>query len=128
MIDHIGLIVSDVERSKTFYSQALKPLGIGLVKTVSPAESLAHTRYLFGEGKKPFLALSEGEHQSGPMHLAFEAMSHEAVDDFFAAAMAGGARDNGQPGPRPSYGPDYYGAFVIDPDGHNLEAACRKPH
>ncbi|MBI1360215.1 MAG: VOC family protein [Alphaproteobacteria bacterium] len=127
MLDHIGFVVSDVERSRAFYDQALKPLGVKMIASVSPTETTAHTHYGYGEAKKPWFWISEGEQQSGPVHVAFTAASRADVDAFYAAAMAAGGRDNGGPGVRAHYHPNYYGAFVIDPDGHNVEAVCHAP-
>lgn len=127
MLDHIGFVVSDVERSRTFYDQALKPLGVKMIASVSPAETTAHAHYGYGEARKPWFWIGEGEKQSGPAHVAFAASSRADVDAFYAAAIAAGGQDNGPPGIRAHYHPDYYGAFVIDPDGHNVEAVCHLP-
>lgn len=127
MIDHTGLNVSNPERSRAFYDAALAPLGYKLVMQV-PTE---FTGGLFvagyGEPDKPDFWVSEGEPQKPHIHIAFRASSREVVDAFYAAAIAAGGRDNGAPGPRPHYHPNYYGAFVLDPDGHNIEAVCHTP-
>jgi len=120
MIDHLGLKTRDYAKSKAFYTQALAPLGYALLKEYG-AEACG-----FGIGQKPDFWLSPGE-PSGAVHLAIVAKDRAAVDAFYAAALAAGAKDNGAPGPRPQYHPGYYGAFVIDPDGHNLEAVCHRP-
>ena len=115
MIDHIGLSVSDAARSRAFYEKALAPLGIDLVTEVEGWSG-------FGKNGKPeFWFGADGDpHQ--PMHIAFAADSRGQVDAFHAAAIAAGGRDNGKPGIREIYHPNYYGAFVLDPDGHNIEA------
>jgi catechol 2,3-dioxygenase-like lactoylglutathione lyase family enzyme len=115
MIDHIGFAVSNMERSKTFYVDALKPLGIGVVMEVTAEQTGADAHAGFGKDNK------------GGTHLAFTAPTRADVDSFYRAALAAGGRDNGAPGLRPHYHPDYYGAFVFDPDGNNIEAACRRP-
>ncbi|MEJ2454047.1 MAG: VOC family protein [Candidatus Thiodiazotropha sp.] len=120
VIDHLGIVVSDQERSKAFYSQCLAPLGIALVKEV---EGWAG----FGRGGKPEFWFGAGGDAHKPMHIAFAAETREQVDRFYQAALAAGATDNGPPGIRAIYHPNYYGAFVFDPDGHNIEAVCHKP-
>ncbi|MFT3664973.1 VOC family protein [Piscinibacter sp.] len=120
MFDHLGLGVSDLPRSKAFFLQALAPLQAAVVM---------EGPYGVGIGRKgkPSLWLSQAQAPSAPVHIAFVADSRAEVDAFHAAALAAGGRDNGAPGLRPHYHPDYYGAFVIDPDGHNVEAVCHKP-
>ena len=81
----------------------------------------------FGAGQKPFFWIGDGESPSGPLHVAFTAGSRAAVDAFYAAALRAGGKDNGPPGLRPHYHANYYGAFVLDPDGHNIEAVCHAP-
>lgn len=120
IIDHIGLAVGDYERSKAFYSKALAPLGIGLVMEVAGWAG-------FGRAGKPELWFGPAKRKHEPLHIAFAAESREAVRAFYAAAMTAGAKDNGPPGVRTIYHPDYYGAYVLDPDGHNIEAVCHKP-
>jgi len=123
MIDHIGLKTRDYEKAKAFYTQALAPLGYTLLREFgSGAEGVAG----FGMEGKPDFWISAGE-QGSPVHLAIAAKDRAAVDAFHRAALAAGARDNGAPGPRPQYHRGYYGAFVIDPEGHNLEAVCHNP-
>ena len=127
MIDHIGISVRNHAQSKRFYSDALAPLNIGVVMEVSKAESGASSDYTgFGTGPKPFFWIGEAA-VAGTMHLCFTAETRAQVDAFYAAAVKAGARDNGKPGIRPHYHPNYYGAFVIDPNGLNLEAVCHKP-
>lgn len=120
IIDHIGFVISDLARSKNFYSSCLAPLGIELVAEVEGWVG-------FGRNDKPDLWFGPGGEAHQPMHIAFEADSRAAVDQFYQAAIAAGARDNGAPGVREIYHPDYYGAFVLDPDGHNIEAVCHQP-
>ena len=113
MIDHLKLFVRDVGRSRAFYEQALAPLGIHVVMEPAPG--------VIGMGTEfPFLWLNPGAPTH--CHVALRAPDREAVDAFHAAALAAGAKDNGAPGLRPQYHPGYYGAFVLDPDGNNLEA------
>ena len=113
MIDHLKLFVSDVERSRAFYEQALAPLGIRVVMEPAPGVVGMGTEF-------PFLWLAPGA--PGVVHVALRAPDRGAVDAFHAAALAAGGEDNGGPGVRPQYHPGYYGAFVHDPDGNNLEA------
>lgn len=119
IFDHIGLNVTDFARSREFYRRALEPLGIG---ALFGGENWA----MLGANGKPQFWFGSGGPVPGPIHLAFKAETWEQVDQFYAAALAAGGRDNGPPGLR-EYGPDYYAAFVIDPDGHNVEAVCRVP-
>lgn len=123
-IDHIGLGVSDFSRSKSFYAAALKPLGISIVMEFSEGEIGDDAHCGFGRGEKPFFWIASGAPRSGPLHVAFTAPDRATVDRFHTAALAAGGRDNGAPGLRPHYHPDYYGAFVLDPDGNNVEAVC----
>ena len=120
MIDHIGLDVTSVELAKSFYLAALAPLGCGLVEE-------KHGWIGFGPPGKPLFWFHETTADITPLHIAFAAINRSAVDAFYAAAIAAGARDNGPPGLRTSYHPDYYGAFVLDPDGNNVEAVCHAP-
>lgn len=117
IIDHLSLSVSELARSKDFFSAALAPLGITLVSEFGGWVG-------FGRGGKPEFWFGEGEVAQAPMHIAFVAESREQVDAFYKAAIAAGAKDNGAPGVREIYHPNYYGAFVIDSDGHNIEAVC----
>ncbi len=120
LIDHIGLVVSDFDRSKAFYSRCLSPLGFELVVEI---EGWAG----YGRNGKVELWFGPGDSAHAPMHIAFVAENRAMVDRFYQAALAAGGSDNGAPGVREMYHPDYYGAFVIDPDGHNIEAVCHKP-
>jgi len=121
MLDHAGFPVSDYARSKAFYLQALAPLGYVLVMEVQQDENDGQAAG-FGVGGKPdFWIGGEGGLQR-PIHIAIAAQNRAAVDAFYRAALAAGAKDNGAPGLRPQYHPNYYAAFVLDPDGHNIEA------
>jgi catechol 2,3-dioxygenase-like lactoylglutathione lyase family enzyme len=127
MIDHTGLVVSDFERSKRFYSEALAPIGYAKLAEF-PASITGHTDVAgFGEPPKPDFWISRGTPNQPPIHIAFRVGSRALVEAFYQAALAAGGRDNGAPGLRPHYHPHYYGAFVLDPDGHNIEAVCHEP-
>jgi len=127
VIDHIGIDVTDFERSKVFYSLALAPLGYALLMEV-PAALTGQTDVAgFGEAPKPDFWISRGTANRPPVHVAFRAANRKMVDAFYRAALAAGGKDYGAPGLRPHYHPNYYGAFVIDPDGHNIEAVCHTP-
>ncbi len=123
ILDHVGICVTDFERSKAFYQVALAPLGLG-IRMEFPGTGSACG---FGRGGKPAVWISGGAKTSPRVHIAFAAPSREAVDEFHKAALAAGATDNGAPGVREHYHPHYYGAFVLDPDGHNIEAVYHKP-
>ncbi|MGN2253332.1 VOC family protein [Frateuria sp. GZRe12] len=124
MFDHLGLPVTDLQHARRFYEQALQPLGIAVVKSFSDAVGLAAGR---GRKAEQELWLTRADHSPTPLHIAFVAATRAQVDAFHRAALAPGARDNGAPGLRPHYHDNYYGAFVIGPDGHNLEAVCHRP-
>ena len=120
ILDHIGFVVADYEKSKKFYTKSLAPLNIELVMEVQGWAG-------FGRNLKPeFWFGPQGEAQR-PMHVAFSAETREQVNKFYHAALKAGGKDNGPPGLREIYHPNYYGAFVLDPDGHNIEAVCHKP-
>lgn len=122
MIDHVGYSVTDFEKSKKFYEKALAPLQYQL-KMVVPAEVTGTTAAAgFGIGDKLDFWLSDGPSQTGSIHICFRAASRAEVDAFYTEAIKAGGRDNGKPGLRPHYHPNYYGAFVYDPDGYNVEA------
>ncbi len=123
MLDHVGFAVTDMRRSKAFYERALAPLGIGLVMEVTAEESGGEAHAGFGAEDKPFFWIGTGRALEGRLHVAFTAASRDA---FHKAAIAAGGADNGAPGLRPHYHPAYYGAFVLDPDGHNIEAVCHR--
>jgi len=128
MIDHIGMPVSDLARATAFYLKALAPLGIAIVMDVSAEQTGASAAVGFGADFKPFFWIGEAPGLgSGHVHVAFVANSPAEVDAFYQAAIAAGGKDNGKPGLRPHYHADYYGAFVLDPDGHNIEAVCHAP-
>jgi catechol 2,3-dioxygenase-like lactoylglutathione lyase family enzyme len=127
MIDHLGFPVSDYPRAKAFYAQALAPLGYSLIMEVTP-EQTGHTWAAgFGAGGKPDFWIGAEGGLGHPLHIAILAKDRASVDAFHAAALAAGASDNGAPGLRPQYHPHYYGAFVRDADGHNIEAVCHTP-
>jgi catechol 2,3-dioxygenase-like lactoylglutathione lyase family enzyme len=122
-LDHVGLTVADYTRSREFYEQALAPLGMSLLIEFSGAAAG------FGkdDGSRPsFFIEAHGDPVRGRLHIAFGAETRAQVDAFHAAAVAAGGIDNGAPGLR-WYHPDYYGGYVLDPDGHNLEAVCHLP-
>lgn len=127
MFDHIGFSVTDLNRSKAFYTAALQPVGVALLVELTAEQTGGHAYAGYGAGEKAFFWIGDGEPVSGSVHVAFPAPTRKAVDAFYAAAIAAGGKDNGPPGPRPHYDTDYYGAFVLDPDGHNIEAVCRLP-
>ncbi|QKR99071.1 VOC family protein [Sphingomonas sp. CL5.1] len=127
MIDHIGIGAADYAAARRFYDAALAPLGIAVVMEVTAEESGGYHGVGYGREGKPFFWLSGGGARGAGIHVAFTAPTRAAVDAFHAAAMAHGGRDNGAPGLRPHYHPDYYGAFVFDPDGINVEAVCHAP-
>ena len=128
MIDHIGFPVSDYAKSKAFYTQALAPLGYTLVMEVGAdvTESRAPAAGFGAGGKPDFWIGGEGGLEK-PVHIAILAKDRNSVDAFHRAALAAGGKDNGAPGLRPHYHANYYGAFVLDPDGHNIEAVCHAP-
>ena len=119
MIDHVSLNVSSLDRSKRFYTAALAPLGYKVVMEFPGVAGI-------GAGGKPDFWVAEGK-AGEPIHVAFASERRDQVDAFHRAALAAGGRDNGAPGLRPQYHPTYYGAFVLDPDGHNIEAVCHGP-
>ncbi len=127
MIDHIGYAVSDLKRSLAFYKAALAPLGITLLMEVSKEMSGGYEGAGFGSENKPYFWIGTGKAVKGTTHVAFLAKDRKAVAAFYEAAIKAGGRDNGLPGIRPHYHEHYFGAFVLDPDGHNVEAVCHKP-
>src|SRR5262245_32060152 len=126
MIDHIGFPVSDYERAKTFYAKALAPLGYSLIMEVAQDQNDAPAAGFGVNGKPDFWIGGEGG-LNKPVHIAITTNDRATVDSFYKAALAAGGRDNGAPGLRPHYHPNYYGAFVLDHDGHNIEAVCHAP-
>ena len=124
MLDHIGFAVSDFVSARAFYVAALAPLGIEVQMEVTAEQTGAGAHAGFGTDGKPFLWIGDGEALRGPLHVALTAATREQVDAFYRAALAAGGTDNGAPGLRPHYHPNYYGAFVLDADGNNIEAVC----
>ncbi len=123
MLDHLGFAVADFSKSRAFYAAALAPLGMAV-------HSEGAGWVMFGPGGRPLLWIGGTEvagQAPGHIHYAFTAADRAAVRAFHAAALAAGGRDNGPPGIRAAYHPNYYAAFVIDPDGHNIEAVCHAP-
>ncbi len=126
MIDHSGISVSNFDRAKAFYEQALAPLGASFLVQIPPEHTGGIKVGGFGRDNAAFW-LTEAGPQKPPAHFAFSAKSRAEVDEFYSAAIAAGGEDNGPPGLRPHYHATYYGAFVRDPDGNNIEAVCHAP-
>ena len=125
MIDHVGIPVSDIAKSRSFYEAALGTLGMSVQMEVTPEKTGDGTTALgFGIPGEKIFWIGDGEKTGGGIHVAFKAERREQVDQFHAEGVKAGGRDNGAPGLRPNYGPDYYAAFVYDPDGANIEAVC----
>ena len=120
MFDHLGFGVTNYAESKSFFLNALEPLGIGIVMEGEHGLGI-------GQKDKPSLWLFQTSDKPLPMHIAFTADTRQQVEDFYRSALAAGGKDNGAPGIRAHYHPNYYGAFVIGPDGHNVEAVCHRP-
>lgn len=128
MLDHVGLAVSDLARSRAFYEAALAPLGFAVHAEVAAAVNPSGGDAVgFGAPNDPFFWIGDNERVGEGNHIAFRAEDRAAVDAFHAAALAAGGTDHGAPGLRPHYHPNYYAAFVLDPDGFNVEAVCHKP-
>lgn len=127
MIDHMGINVSNPLASRHFYEVSLSPLGYKLMTEVPKEFTQGKVVLGFGVPPKDDFWITEGSANTPRLHVAFRAENREQVDAFYKAALSAGGRDNGAPGPRPHYHKDYYGAFVLDPDGHNIEAVCHKP-
>jgi catechol 2,3-dioxygenase-like lactoylglutathione lyase family enzyme len=121
MLDHVTIGVENIERSQRFYDSALRPLGIA--RLYGEGERFAG----YGISPRAFFWIGIRNSPQTGAHIAFAAGDRATVDRFYEAAIAAGGKDNGAPGIRPHYDPDYYGAFVLDPDGHNVEAVCRLP-
>ena len=117
MIDHISISISDFAASKHFYTKVLAPLGIHVVGEDDGWIG-------FGKNQQGVFWFGVGDAPLQPMHIAYTANSREIVDSFYAAALSSGGQCNGPPGVRERYHPNYYAAFVLDPDGHNVEAVC----
>lgn len=128
MLDHIGLSVTDLKRSRCFYDAVMPALGAACVMAVTLEETGGtYEGAGYGRDGKPSFWIGSGGRTQGSLHVAFVAPTRAAVDAFYAAALASGAADNGPPGIRPHYHANYYAAFVLDPDGHNIEAVCHLP-
>ena len=127
MIDHTGLNVKDPVKSKNFYDKALGVLGYTILVVVAPEYTEGKVVYGYGVAPKADFWMVEGIPNTPKIHVAFRAENRKQVDEFYKAALAAGGKDNGAPGPRPHYHEHYYGAFVFDPDGHNIEAVCHTP-
>lgn len=126
MIDHVGFSVSDYARAKAFYERALAPLGYTLVMEVTAQATGQPAAGFGGDGKPDFWIGGEGKLEK-PLHVAIVARARPDVDAFYREALGAGGKDNGPPGLRAHYHPNYYAAFVLDPDGHNIEAVCHTP-
>lgn len=126
ILDHIGFAVSNYAASRAFYEKTLAPLGIGVMMEVTAEQTGQDAHCGFGTDRPEFW-IGTGTPLAGSLHVAFTAVDRETVDAFYAVALAAGGRDNGAPGLRPHYHPHYYAAFVLDPDGHNIEVVCHRP-
>jgi len=124
MLDHVDFAVHDLALSRAFYVAALAPLGIKALIDVNREDGRQGTG--FGRGGLAQFFIGGGRPVAGRLHVAFAAHDRAAVDEFHRAALAAGGRDKGKPGLRPHYDPHYYAAYVIDPDGHTVEAVCRR--
>lgn len=128
MIDHMGISVSDYAKSKAFYDAVMPTIGAARCMEVTAEETGGtYEGAGYGVGGKPSFWIGIGGALQGRLHVAFAAPDRASVDAFYGAAMKAGATDNGPPGIRAHYHPNYYGAFVLDPDGHNVEAVCHRP-
>ena len=126
ILDHIEFAVADAERSRRFYEQALRPFGMTVILSVGPERTrTGGLRYGVGRDGYPRIWFHDGEAPGSPIHLALATADRRVVDAFHAAAVAAGGRDNGAPGVRERYHPNYYAAFVVDPDGNNIEGVCQ---
>lgn len=127
MIDHIGVVVSHFKKSKAFYTAALAPIGYQLLMDI-PASVTGHADAAgFGVPPKTDFWITSGRPNVPPIHVAFRVTHRALVNAFYEAALRAGGHDNGPPGIREHYHPNYYGAFVLDLDGHNIEAVCHEP-
>jgi catechol 2,3-dioxygenase-like lactoylglutathione lyase family enzyme len=127
VLDHIGFPVSDYEKSKAFYAAVLAPLGIRLLLDMDLSDEGGPAGYAGFGAQRPQFWIGTGKVLTGRLHVAFAAKDRGEVRAFYEAALAAGAKDNGPPGLRPHYHANYYGAFVLDPDGHNIEAVSHLP-
>jgi len=121
MFDHVKFGVTDYAASRAFFLAALEPLGVVVVSEGSPTYGIE-----LGRGEVSLCLYQTDEHPA-PLHIAFVAENRQQVDAFYRAALRAGGKDNGPPGRRPQYSGNYYAAFVIGPDGHNIEAVCHEP-
>jgi catechol 2,3-dioxygenase-like lactoylglutathione lyase family enzyme len=126
MLDHIGISVSDYQKAKALYTAVLLPLEITLQMEVTPEMTGGSWYGGFGKAGKPDFWIGTGHKATSGCHVAFTA-TRSQVDAFYKAALTAGAKDNGPPGVRPEYHPNYYAAFVLDSDGNNIEAVCHAP-
>ena len=127
MIDHMAFQVSDLKRSQEFYDKALAPLGYKRLME-APEKNAQGAWFLgWGDSLDTDIWIGESQRTEPRLHIAFRADNHQQVDEFYEAALAAGGKDNGKPGLRPHYHEHYYGAYVLDPDGHNVEAVCHTP-
>lgn len=127
MLDHLGYAVSDLRRSRAFYERALKPLGLAVIAEIPADKNPSGGAALgFGSDNNPFFWIGDNERVGQGTHVAFTAATRAEVDAFHRAALAAGGKDHGAPGLRPQYHPNYYAAFVLDPDGVNVEAVCHR--
>ena len=126
MLDHIGVDVTDIAKSRAFYETALKPLGYRVIQELTAEQTGGNRVVMFGI-EAPEFVIAEDKAPGLGNHFAFRAETPAAVDAFHAAALKAGGKDNGPPGLRPNYGPNYYAAFAYDPDGFNIEAVCHAP-
>ena len=130
MLDHVGLEVKNLAKSKAFYVKALKPLGFAVQMEFTPKQTGGAGHFIgIGTKSMPFFWIQKTKKgKTGSRnHIAFSAANRKAVDAYYKAAIKAGGKDNGKPGLRPHYHPNYYGAFVRDPDGNNVEAVCHLP-
>ena len=123
MFDHVKFGVSDYAASKAFFLKALEPLGVAVAAEGVPTYGVE----LIAPGSQASLILFQTKEKPAPLHLAFVAENRRQVEAFYRAALAAGGKENGAPGLRPHYHANYYAAFVIGPDGHNIEVVCHKP-
>ena len=123
MFDHVKFGVSDYEATKAFFRKALEPLGVAVIDEGPPTYGVE-----LSSKAKASLCLFQTDRKPAPLHLAFKADNRAQVEAFYRAALEAGGKDNGAPGLRPHYHANYYAAFVIGPDGHNIEAVCHEPH
>lgn len=127
MIDHMGIGARDYPASRRFYDAVLATLGVGVLMELTAEQTGGYNGVGYGAAGKPFFWVGDNGPRGSGMHVAFEAASRAEVDRFHAAGLKAGGSDNGAPGLRPHYHPSYYGAFLLDPDGINVEAVCHKP-